>query len=94
MGELKIIAGSILSSMGLVAEVVNEWASHYFYTFFTIAKSEALKAGGPFTPPGIYIDSMADGFGVNIFVLTRILIWLFIVVGIVLVVWGLREKKG
>ena len=91
---MKIIAGSIISSLSLVAEVINEWASHYFYTFFTIAKGEALEGGGSFIPPSAYINSIADGYGVDIFILTRILIWLFIAFGIALIVWGLREKSS
>ncbi|MEJ2265961.1 MAG: hypothetical protein P8X95_21145 [Anaerolineales bacterium] len=92
---MKVIGGSILAGLSLFAEVLNEWFSHFFYALFQIARGMALGAGGFSTPPAYANPYMSgvSGFGVQIFILTRILIWVFMALGILLVVWGLREKK-
>jgi hypothetical protein len=95
---MKIIGGSLLTGFSLLAEVLNEWSSHFFYAVFQIAQGVMLEGAGRFRTPPQYTNSgisMTDifGFGVDIFIVTRILIWVFMVTGVLLVVWGLREEK-
>lgn len=93
---MKVIAGSILAGLSLFAQVLNEWFSHFFYALFQIGRGVTLGGAGSFRTPPLYSNpTMADisGFGVDIFILTRILIWVFIALGILLIVWGLREKE-
>lgn len=93
---MKVIGGGILAGLSLFAQVINEWFSHFFYALFQIARGVALGGAGGFSTPPAYANpymSGVSGFGVQIFILTRILIWVFMAFGILLVVWGLREKK-
>lgn len=93
---MKIIGGTLLTGLSLLAEVLNEWLSHFFYAIFQIARGVTLGGAGSFRTPPLYSNpGMADvsGFGVDIFIVTRILIWVFMAMGILLVVWGLREEK-
>jgi len=86
--KYRTVAGAIMASIGLFTEVISEWLPHFFYATFKIA--EGTLAGGsgyvispPYTSPE----------NVQIFLVTRIFIWLFIAFGIFLVVWGLKEGK-
>lgn len=95
---MKIIGGSLLAGFSLLAEVLNEWSSHFFYAVFQIAQGTMLGGAGIFRTPPQYANpgiSMTDisGFGADIFILTRILIWVFMAIGMLLVAWGLREEK-
>lgn len=93
---MKIIGGSLLTGLSLLAEILNEWFSHFFYALFQIARGINLGGAGSFRTPPLYSNpGMADvsGFGLDIFVVTRILIWVFMVTGVLLVAWGLREEK-
>ena len=94
---MKIIAGSILAGFGLFTEVVNEWLSHYFFAVLNIAKGMMLEGGGSFRTPPAYTNPAPaftgiDGYGIDIFIVTRVLIWAVFTVGIVLIAWGIRER--
>jgi len=95
---VKAVAGSILVGLSLLSEVLNEWFSHFFFPLLNMAKGAMLEGGGSFRTPPAYADpgpglAGIDGFGVNIFVGTRVIIWLVFALGIAIMVWGLREKK-
>jgi hypothetical protein len=80
-----------------LAEVANEWCSHVFYALFNIARGVSLEGGGRFTTPTPYANPAmtgVDGFGVDILIFTRVIIWLFLAFGVALIVWGLRENKS
>ncbi|MFO7968190.1 MAG: hypothetical protein R6U44_11390 [Archaeoglobaceae archaeon] len=85
---MKIVAGSILTGLSLLAQVVNEWASHFFFAAFNLAKGMSLEGAGTFSP-GPYTDPAA----VQIFVGTRVIIWVLMAVGIGLMAWGIKEEK-
>lgn len=85
---MKLVAGSILTGLSLLAEVVNAWASHFFFAAFKLAKGMSLEGGGSFSP-GPYPDPAA----VQIFVGTRVLIWILMAIGIGLMAWGIKEQK-
>jgi len=40
---MKIIAGSILAGLSLLAEVVNEWLHHFFWAAFNIAHGVMIE---------------------------------------------------
>jgi hypothetical protein len=84
---MKMIAGSILASLGLMAEMLNEWLSHFFFAAFNIAKGTMFTGAGNFVTPAAY----ADAENVQIFIGTRIVIWLLIALGFALLVWGIKE---
>jgi len=86
---MKTIAGSILAGLSLLAEVVNEWLHHFFFAALNIAKGTMLEGGGSFSAPSFY----AHPETVQIFTGTRIIIWIFMALGIVLVIWGVLETK-
>ena len=95
---MKTIAGSILVGLSLLSEVLNEWASHFFFPLLNIAKGLMLEGGGSFRTPPAYTNpditfTGIDGYGVGIFIVTRVIIWLVLALGIALVIWGLREKQ-
>ena len=78
-----------MAGTGLFIEVISEWLHHFFYATYKIAEG-TLAAGSssyvispPYTSPE----------NVQIFLVTRICIWLFIAFGIFLVAWGLIEGK-
>jgi len=85
---MKMIAGSILASLGLIAEMLNEWLSHFFFAAVNIAKGAMFTGAGNFVTPAIY----ADAENVQIFIGTRIVIWLLIALGFTLLVWGIKES--
>jgi hypothetical protein len=94
---MKIIAGSILAGFGLLTEVVNEWFSHYFFAVLNMAKGMMLEGGGSFRMPPAYTNpglafSGIDGYGIDIFIITRVLIWIVFALGITLIIWGIRER--
>lgn len=86
---MKTIAGSILVGLSLLAEVANEWLHHFFFAVFNIAKGTMLEGGGSFSAPPFY----AHPETVQIFIGTRIIIWTFMVLGVVMIIWGLLETK-
>ena len=93
---MKIISGSILASVSLFAEVINEWSSHYFFSALNIAQRISLEGGGEFSIPSAYTNPNLigiNGYGIQIFILTRILLWVFIAFGVALLIWGLMEKR-
>ena len=85
---MKMIAGSILTGLSLMAEMFNEWLNHFFFAAFNIAKGAMLEGAGSFITPAIY----ADAQNVQIFIGTRIVIWLLIATGVALLVWGIKES--
>lgn len=95
MGDiLKKVAGSILAGLSLLAEVVNEWMQHYFWAVANIAKGLGLVGGGGFETPGKYADVLSFPYDpMNIFSLTRVILWVFIAFGIILIGWGLWEDR-
>jgi hypothetical protein len=87
---LKKIAGSILTGISLLAEVVNEWMQHYFWAFANIAKGTSLLGGGSFDTPSRYADVLSFPYEpLNIFILTRVALWASIGFGLILIGWGL-----
>ncbi len=86
--RVSIIAGSILTGLSLLAEMINEWLHHFFYAAFNIAKGTMLKEGS-FDPKPYYEGPEA----VQIFIGTRIIIWIFIAIGVILLIRGLREPR-
>lgn len=84
----KLAAGSILSGLSITAAVFNAWAQHFFFTMFHIARGVSLEGAGSFSP-GSYGNAPES---TQIFIGTRILIWVFIVVGIVLLAWGIWDE--
>ncbi|ESP88329.1 hypothetical protein [Candidatus Halobonum tyrrellensis] len=83
----KLVAGSVLSGLCLLAAVVNAWARHFFFAAFHVARGEALEWTGSFDP-GRY----ADPETVRIFLGTRLLLWLLLAVGLALLAWGMYEE--
>ena len=83
------IAGASMASIGLFTEVISEWLPHFFYVSFKIAEGTLAAGRGNYVISPPYTSPE----GVQILLLTRIFIWLFIAFGIFLVVWGLREKE-
>lgn len=90
---MKVLSGSILTGLSLLAEVLNEWFSRFFFSAYQIAQGVMLQGGGSFSHPPQFTVGGIPGVGVNILIVTRILIWVFIVLGVVLIIWGLREKE-
>ena len=86
---MKIIAGSILAGLSLLAEVVNEWLHHFFWAAFNIAHGVMIEGAGQFGP-GPYSQGPE---AVQIFIGTRIIIWMFIALGVALIIQGLQEAK-
>lgn len=84
----KLVAGSILAGLSVTAAVINAWAQHFFFTTFHIARGKSLEGAGSFDP-GPYGNTPE---ATQIFIGTRFLIWAFILVGIALVVWGIRDE--
>ncbi len=87
---MKTIAGSILAGLSLLAEVLNEWLHHFFFAAYNIAKGTMLEGAHEFAP-GPYYSQGPEA--VQIFIGTRVIIWLFMALGVVLIIWGLRETK-
>ena len=88
--KMKIIAGSILAGLSLLAEVVNEWLHHFFWAAFNIAEGVMIEGAGQFGP-GPYYPRGPEA--VQIFIGTRIIIWMFIALGVALIIQGLQEAK-
>lgn len=82
----KMISGSVLAGFGTLAAVISSWARHFFFTQYHIARGTSRWRGefdpGPY---GIAPES------VQLFLGTRLLLWSVIVIGLLLVVWGIRE---
>jgi len=87
---MKIIAGSILTGLSLLAEVVNEWLHHFFWAAFNIAHGVMIEGAGQFGP-GPYYPRGPEA--VQIFIGTRIIIWIFMALGVALIIRGLQEAK-
>lgn len=90
---MKILSGSILSGLSLMAEVLNEWFSHFFFSAYHLARGMSLQGGGSFSAPLEYRIGNIEAYGVDIFLGTRVLIWAFMALGIALIVWGLRDRS-
>lgn len=92
---MKKVAGSILVSVSLLTEVVNEWMQHYFWAMANIAKGTSLLGGGSFETPARYADVLSYPYNsLNIFIITRVALWASICFGLVLIGWGLWEDRG
>ena len=87
---MKTIAGSILAGLSLLAEVLTEWLHHFFFAAFNIANGIMIEGAGEFDP-GPYYPQGPEA--VQIFIGTRIIIWIFMALGVALIIWGLREAK-
>jgi len=85
----KLIAGSILAGLSLLAEVVNEWLHHFFWAAFNIAHGIMIEGARQFGP-GPYSQGPE---AVQIFIGTRIIIWIFMALGVALIIQGLQEAK-
>ena len=83
----KLLAGSALSGLSLLAAVVNAWARHFFFAAFHVARGEALEGTGSFDP-GPYAVPEAT----RIFLGTRLLLWALLAVGLALLAWGVVEE--
>ena len=83
----KLLAGSLLSGLSLLAAVVNAWARHFFFAAFHVARGEALEGAGSFDP-GPYAVPEAT----RIFLGTRLLLWPLLAVGVGLLAWGVYEE--
>ena len=84
----KLVAGSILTGLSVTAAVISAWAQHFFFAMFHIARGESLEGSGSFDP-GPYGNAPE---ATQIFIGTRILVYVLIVVGIVLLVWGIWDE--
>ena len=87
---MRIIGGSLLTGLGLLAEVINEWLRHAFFALYYIAKGIMLEGAGSF--PGVRGYEAPES--VHLFAGTQILIWAAIVAGIVLLVQGIRMRES
>jgi cytochrome b subunit of formate dehydrogenase len=86
--DAKLLAGSILTGISVMAAVMNAWAQHFFFTMFHIARGESLEGVGSFSP-GPYGNTPE---ATQIFLGLRILIWVLILGGLILLVWGIWEE--
>jgi hypothetical protein len=84
----KLVAGGLLSGLSTIAAVINAWAQHLFFTMFHIARGESLEGAGSFDP-GPYGNTPE---ATQIFVGTRLLIWVLIVAGIGMLAWGVWDE--
>jgi hypothetical protein len=84
----KLLSGSVLTGLSLLSIVLNEWAGHFFYTLFYIARGESLEGAG---------DFFAGPYGTTpeatqIFVGTRVLLWVALLSGLGLLAWGVAAE--
>jgi hypothetical protein len=84
----KLLSGSVLTGLSLLSIVVTEWAGHFFFTMFHIARGESLEAVSRFDP-GPYGTSPE---ATQIFVGTRVLLWVALVAGLALLGWGVLAE--
>lgn len=84
----KMIAGSILTGFGTLAVVISSWARHFFFTQYHIARGTSLEGAGDFDPGPYGIGPEA----VRLFLGTQLLLWVVILFGLSLVVWGVWEN--
>jgi len=82
----KLLAGSVLAGTSLLAAVLNTWAGHLFFALFHVAKAQSLAYGS--FDPGPYGTSPED---TALFVGVRVLIWVLMAAGLVLLAWGTAE---
>jgi hypothetical protein len=80
----KLTAGSVLTGLSLLAAVLDAWAKHFFFTMYHVARGESLEGAGSFDP-GPYGARPGTA---EIFVGTRILVWVALLFGLGLLVWG------
>ena len=83
----RMIAGSILTGLGVVAQVLNQWCKHIFVALFYVGKGAMLEGGGSFRTTYTNIELL------NISVVTRILIWFVIAGGVALILSGFLRKE-
>ena len=86
----KLVGGSVLTAVGVLAAVLNAWASHFFFAMFHIAAAQSLAHRGTFSP-GSYGN---DPAAVGIFVGIRIVVWVAILAGLGLLAWGVRREAA
>jgi len=84
----KLVSGSVLTGVGVLAAVLNAWAQHFFFAMFHIAAAQSLAHRGSFSP-GPYGN---DPTAVGIFVGVRVVVWVAILAGLALLAWGVREE--
>jgi hypothetical protein len=83
----KLLAGSILTGLSLLAAVINAWARHFFFTMFYIARAESLESAGSFSPGPYGLTPETT----QIFIGVRVLLWAALLFGIALLAWGVWE---
>ena len=83
----KLLAGSVLAGLSVVAEVLNVWLRHVFVSLFYVGKGQMLEGGGSFSTAAAY----AEPTTVGAFVGTRVVIWVGILAGFALLAWGVYE---
>lgn len=83
----KLLAGSIMTGFGVLGAVLDAWASHLFFTMFHVAKAQAIESTGSFSP-GPYSSPTET----SIFLGIRVVLWAVILVGLVLVSWGIGDE--
>ena len=84
----KLLGGSVLAGLGVVAEVLNVWLRHLFVSLFYVGKGQMLEGGGSFSTAATY----AEPTTVGAFVGTRLAIWVAILGGFALLAWGVFEE--
>ena len=84
----KLLAGSLLSGLSLLAAVLNAWAQHFFFAAFHIARAEALEGAGSFNPGPYGVTPEST----QIFLGIRVLLWLLLLAGIGLLGWGAWDE--
>ena len=84
----RLLSGSVLTGLSLLAIVLNEWAGHFFFTMFLIARGESLEATGSFSPGPYGVAPETT----QIFIGTRILLWVALLAGLFLLGWGMLTE--
>lgn len=84
----KLFAGSVLAGLSLIGAILDAWARHFFFTMFHIARAESLEGAGSFSPGPYGVDPHST----QIFIGIRVLLWLCILLGVALLVWGVWEE--
>ncbi|MFB6268014.1 MAG: hypothetical protein ABEI31_10170 [Halodesulfurarchaeum sp.] len=84
----RMLTGGLMAGFGTIAAVINAWAEHLFFALFHIARGESLEGAGSFDPGPYGVTPEAT----EIFIGTRLVIWLLIVLGLGLVLWELSDQ--
>ena len=83
----KLLAGSVMSTGGVLGAIANAWATHFFFTMFYIARAQSLESAGSFSP-GRYASPEETTVSLGI----RVLLWAVIAVGVALMAWGVYDE--